>query len=119
MTALSPSSVPDTHTGVISRRERKVRLRRSRRRKLAGFFAVLLVLTLVGMPLAMMLRGSGLKTAIVRQIAPAYAPLEHPWVTVSRPARDDSSVPCDAFIAVDVQLPNTGHVIDAATVNSG
>jgi hypothetical protein len=71
------------------------------------------------MPLVMMLRGSGLKTAIVRQFAPSYAPLEHPLVTASRPGRDDSSVPCDAFIAVDVQLPNSGHVIDPATVNSG
>jgi glucose/arabinose dehydrogenase len=118
MTAISPSSTPDTHSGLVPRQLR-IKRARKRRRRVVGVLAVFLVLALVAAPLALALRGSGLKTAFIRKLAPEYAPLDHPWVTLSRPARDDNSVPCDAFIAVDVQLPNNGHVIDAATVNNG
>lgn len=119
MTAISPSSTPDTHSGLVPRQLRIRQRRRTRRRRLIGVMSVSLVLVLLVAPLAWVLRGSGLKSSIIRHFAPGYASLEHPLVTVSRPGRDDSAVPCDAFIAVDVQLPNSGHVIDAATVNSG
>src|SRR4051794_8774826 len=108
MTALSPSSTPDTHSGLVPRHLRVARKRRSRRRWMVRSCAIVVVISFLAMPLALALRGSGLKSALVRRFAPAYAPLEHPTVTASRPGHEDSSVPCDAFIAVDVQLPNSG-----------
>ncbi len=42
----------------------------------------------------------------------------HPTVTATRPANGATNVSRDAFVAVDVRLPNVGQGIDQATLNS-
>jgi len=46
---------------------------------------------------------------------PHHAP--HPLVMASRPADRDTNVLPDAFVAVDVRLPNAGKVVDATTLS--
>jgi len=119
MTAWSPISVHggEQHARRARLEARKARLT-ARRRWLRRFMAVFMALVILAVPAALLLRGAGLKTAIMRQLGRTSA-LEHPAVTASRPAREDGVVACDAFIAADVQLPNAGHVIDAGTVSNG
>src|SRR5690348_3519155 len=46
------------------------------------------------------------------------ASLATPSVSAVRPANGATSVALDIFVAADVNLPNTGHGIDAATISS-
>src|SRR5688500_18218246 len=116
MTAWSPTSIHDGRD-VRPHAAEPAAERRPRRR--LSWRSRIIVSSLLAVAAVVLLRGAGIKTALFRQLAPAYAPLEHPTVTASRPNGEEASVPCDAFIAADVQLPNTGHVIDQKTVNSG
>lgn len=94
--------------------------RSARRRRLGRLAAVAALATGLGVPAVVLVRGSGLVTAVMRRVAPAaLAPAEHPWVAVSRPSGNDGAVPCDAFVAADVSLPNAGHGIDPATIDRG
>jgi hypothetical protein len=60
--------------------------------------------------LACVAKGRGIKTWIVRLINPTYN--ARPTVMLTRPADFESNVALDAFVAVDVRLPNDGRVID-------
>jgi len=77
-----------------------------------------MALVILLVPAALLLRGAGLKSALMRHLSLSPS-LEHPSVTASRPNGDDGSVAVDAFVAADVRLPNAGQVIDPKTVNSG
>lgn len=76
-------------------------------------------MSLLAAPLALMFRGTGIKTNILNTVVPGYSPLEHPQVMAIRPAATDGMISCNTFFAIDVLLPNAGYVIDATTVNSG
>jgi glucose/arabinose dehydrogenase len=65
-------------------------------------------------------RGRGYYTHLVRVVDPQFRVLHHPprpAVMASRPADRDTNVLPDAFVAVDVRLPNSGKVVDAATLS--
>src|SRR5687767_13567467 len=63
---------------------------------------------------ACMAKGRGFKTWVVKVIYPAYK--ARPMVVASRPAEFAGNVPLEAFIAVDVELPNDGRIVDARTL---
>ncbi len=66
------------------------------------------------------LKGHGYKSRILHRLFPGLGVwLNHPYITATRPNNYEDGVSPDAFIAADVQLPNRGHVVDAATVSSG
>src|SRR4051812_33627408 len=65
-------------------------------------------------------RGRGDYTCLVRGVGPEFRVLHHPprpAVMASRPADRDTNVLPDAFVAVDVRLPNSGKVVDATTLS--
>jgi glucose/arabinose dehydrogenase len=66
------------------------------------------------------MKGHGYKSRILHRLFPHSTTwLHHPYVTTTRPDRYEGGVATDGFIAADVQLPNGGDVVDAATVTSG
>lgn len=65
-------------------------------------------------------RGRGYYTQVVRRVYPDFRRIVHaprPAVMASRPADRDANVLPDAFVALDVHLPNPGKVVDAATLS--
>jgi hypothetical protein len=90
----------------------------NRRRAMIVLAAAVLGMA-AGLPAASLLRGTGVKTTLLSWVGMANAPLPQPSITASRPAASGELVPCDAFIAADITLPNGGHVIDPATLNAG
>lgn len=108
MTAFSPTTEAADRRALQSAR---------RRRRWIAVFAMILVAVLIVTPVALYFRGTGIKTTILENVG--YSNPDHPRVTAIRPAAADGMISCNAFFAVDVELPNTGHPIDPATVNSG
>ncbi|HEX8916632.1 MAG TPA: Ig-like domain-containing protein [Humisphaera sp.] len=99
--------------------DRPARPARPRRRLLLASAAALAACALVAVPVGAKLRGSGMKSALLGLVGMAPATVHHPTVAAVRPVSDGNLVPCDAFFAADVTLPNGGHVVDPATVNGG
>src|SRR5687767_1878448 len=75
---------------------------RRRGRRFGRFPAVevIAVLVILILLLACLVKGTGLKTRLVRMIVPAYK--SHPTVIAVRPGNFESGVALDAFVAVDV-----------------
>ncbi len=61
---------------------------------------------------------SSLSTSSTDSTSLVAASLATPSVTATRPANGASNVGIDVFVAADVNLPNTGHGIDAATIST-
>lgn len=80
-------------------------------------YVALLLLPLV--VLAVLFKGQGVKTALLNKLFPGSVTVDHPRVESSDPGEDAANVPVDAHVVAEVVLPNPGHVVDAATVNSG
>jgi glucose/arabinose dehydrogenase len=67
-----------------------------------------------------LLKGHGYKSRVLHRLFPqSHAWLHHPYVTATRPGSYEGGVPLEGFIAADVNLPNSGNVVDGATVTSG
>ena len=67
-----------------------------------------------------LLKGQHYKLRILHRLIPPFPVwLNHPYVTATRPGYYEGGVPADGFIAADVSFPNSGNVVDAATVTSG
>ncbi|HEX4795357.1 MAG TPA: Ig-like domain-containing protein, partial [Humisphaera sp.] len=65
-------------------------------------------------------KGRGYLTFAVRVVNPSFRVPYHaprPTVMASRPADRDINVLPDAFVAVDIHLPNAGKVVDATTLS--
>ncbi|HEV2689082.1 MAG TPA: hypothetical protein VGV35_11020, partial [Bryobacteraceae bacterium] len=65
-------------------------------------------------------KGRGYYKQLVRVVDPQFRVPHHPphpAVMASRPADRDTNVLPDAFVAVDVRLPNAGRVVDATTLS--
>ena len=90
-------------------------------------WAVLLAVLLTALAAAWAARGRGLKTRLLHRLFPdATRWMSHPSVALFRPGTadastppDESAVPPDAFFSCEVSLPNSGKVVDPATVNDG
>ncbi len=66
-------------------------------------------------------KGRGYWTRTVRLVWQQYRVPVHvprPMVTASRPGNQDGNVLPDAFVACDVELPNSGRVVDGSTLRS-
>src|SRR5438874_681066 len=64
-------------------------------------------------------KGRGYWTRTVRLVWQQYRVPFHPprpMITASRPGNQDGNVLPDAFVACDVELPNSGKVVDGATL---
>lgn len=85
--------------------------RRGRRFPAVEFTAGLVILVLL---VACVVKGTGLKTWLVRLVVPSYK--ARPTVIATRPGNFESGVPLDAFVAVDIELPNSGRVVDASSL---
>ncbi|MDB5294120.1 MAG: hypothetical protein JWO31_103, partial [Phycisphaerales bacterium] len=92
---------------------------RPARRRLGSAVLAVGLAVAVAAPTAFLARGSGLRTSVLRAVAPRFAAGHHPYVTVTRPGGEDGLVSCDAFVAADVALPNNGQVVDPTTVTLG
>lgn len=85
----------------------------AKRRRWFGRFPaveVTAVLVIALLLAACFVRGTGFKTWLVRLVVPSYK--ARPTVLATRPGNFDSGVPLDAFVAVDIDLPNSGRVVD-------
>ena len=78
---------------------------------------VLLAIVVASPGIAWFAKGRGYKTAMIRLAFPMYGHGERPAVTVSRPGDREINVPPDAFVAVDVRLPNVGKVVDGRSLS--
>ena len=81
------------------------------------------VIALAALTIGLLARGRGYKTWALRRVDPAYGhrPLSAPAPSVvrTRPAdRDANVLPADAFVAADVDLPFSGAVVDANSLNA-
>ena len=90
----------------------RVRAGRGRR-----WLPLLLALGLCAGAFALYAKGRGYKTWIIRQFDPAYGSGARPVVIATRPFDHQVNVMPDAFVAVDVSLPNRGKVVDGNTLN--
>ena len=62
-------------------------------------------------------KGRGYRAWVAHEYFGGPVPFaKRPSVAASRPGHYDGSVPLDAFVAADVELPNGGYVVDAKTV---
>ena len=78
---------------------------------------VLVSLLLLVTAVAVLGRGRGWKTWLIRQFNPVYGRGRYPSIVVSRPAEREVNVLPDAFVACDVNLPNRGKVVDGRSLN--
>ena len=95
-------------------------MNRRRRGRAAGALVALLALAAALGGVAWYARGRGYRAWVAHKYFEGPLPFaKRPTVTVVRPANYDGSVPLDAFVAADVELPNNGYVVDAKTVTPG
>lgn len=97
----------------MSRSTHTIEVKESRR---AG--GKILVLLVAGCLLAAGIwygRGRGYKSRVLHLLG--YAHGLHPSIMASRPSDHQINVLPDTFLAFDVQLPNSGRVVDANTLN--
>src|SRR4051812_25620431 len=112
MPQVTPSAAANSRPKDVSKRRRRIR-----RRPVLVTLAVLLVSAAA---FAWWAEGRGYKTALFRRLFPENpAYLQKPTVFAVRPADREGGVEPDAFIAADVNLPNTGRIIDRATLIGG
>lgn len=80
----------------------------------ARLIELVAVLLIIGLLAACFIKGTGVKTWLVRLVYPAYK--LRPSILASNPADSSSNVPLDAFIACEVRLPNDGRSVDPHTL---
>jgi len=78
---------------------------------------ILLAILLLGGGFAWYSKGRGYKTALIRFFDPMYGHGARPTVMATRPADREINVMPDAFVAVDISLPNRGKVVDARSLS--
>jgi len=82
--------------------------------------AALCVLAIALGAMALWARGRGYKYALIRRLFPdSNAALLHPSIRDIRPGDHAGNVSPYAFIACDLNLPNSGKVVDGASLGSG
>src|SRR5688572_1356082 len=88
------------------------------RRRRAAVIALLALAMVVGGG-AWYAKGRGYRAWVAHQYFGGPLPFaKRPTVAATRPGPFDGSVPLDAFVAADVELPNSGYVVDAKTISS-